>query len=168
MIRSSESGSRCASCLRNRATVALSCCKAAGCRSRCPEMPTTNGEILLLLFADKARTVRGVRRYCPARALCRLRGGPDNPARGGRAAACRAARNTALDCRADRSLRARNYNKEFRPRRSPPTRECALDSHKYVAFLSYSHRDAKWGSWLHKALESYRPPKQLVGTVTAH
>jgi tetratricopeptide (TPR) repeat protein len=42
-----------------------------------------------------------------------------------------------------------------------------LDSHKYVAFLSYSHRDAKWGSWLHKALESYRPPKQLVGTVTA-
>lgn len=42
-----------------------------------------------------------------------------------------------------------------------------MDSHKYVAFLSYSHRDAKWGSWLHKALESYRPPKQLVGTVTA-
>jgi tetratricopeptide (TPR) repeat protein len=42
-----------------------------------------------------------------------------------------------------------------------------LDSHKYVAFLSYSHRDAKWGSWLHKALESYHPPKQLVGTVTA-
>jgi tetratricopeptide (TPR) repeat protein len=42
-----------------------------------------------------------------------------------------------------------------------------LDSHKYVAFLSYSHRDAQWGSWLHKALESYRPPKQLVGTVTA-
>jgi tetratricopeptide (TPR) repeat protein len=32
--------------------------------------------------------------------------------------------------------------------------------------LSYSHRDGKWGSWLHKALESYRPPKQLVGKVT--
>jgi tetratricopeptide (TPR) repeat protein len=42
-----------------------------------------------------------------------------------------------------------------------------LDSHKYVAFLSYSHRDAKWGGWLHKALESYRPPRQLVGTLTA-
>lgn len=42
-----------------------------------------------------------------------------------------------------------------------------MDSHKYVAFLSYSHSDAQWGSWLHKALESYRPPKQLVGTVTA-
>jgi len=42
-----------------------------------------------------------------------------------------------------------------------------LDSPKYWAFLSYSHRDARWGSWLHKALESYRPPKQLVGTTTA-
>ena len=42
-----------------------------------------------------------------------------------------------------------------------------MDSPKYRAFLSYSHRDAKWGTWLHKALESYRPPKQLIGTVTA-
>jgi tetratricopeptide (TPR) repeat protein len=42
----------------------------------------------------------------------------------------------------------------------------ALDSRKYLAFLSYSHRDAKWGSWLHKALESYHPPKQIVGKVT--
>jgi hypothetical protein len=41
-----------------------------------------------------------------------------------------------------------------------------LDSPKYWAFLSYSHRDARWGAWLHKALESYRPPKQLVGTTT--
>ena len=38
---------------------------------------------------------------------------------------------------------------------------------KYRAFLSYSHRDAKWADWLHKALESYRPPKQLIGTITA-
>lgn len=42
-----------------------------------------------------------------------------------------------------------------------------MDRPKYWAFLSYSHRDAKWGSWLHKALESYRPPTQLIGTVTA-
>ena len=41
-----------------------------------------------------------------------------------------------------------------------------MDCPKYWAFLSYSHRDAKWGSWLHKAMESYRPPKQLVGTAT--
>lgn len=38
---------------------------------------------------------------------------------------------------------------------------------QYRAFLSYSHRDAKWANWLHKALETYRPPKALVGTSTA-
>jgi hypothetical protein len=42
-----------------------------------------------------------------------------------------------------------------------------MDPPKYWAFLSYSHRDAKWGAWLHSALESYRPPKQLVGSITA-
>ena len=36
---------------------------------------------------------------------------------------------------------------------------------KYWAFLSYSHRDAKWANWLHRKVESYRPPKVLVGTV---
>jgi tetratricopeptide (TPR) repeat protein len=41
-----------------------------------------------------------------------------------------------------------------------------VDRPQYRAFLSYSHRDAKWGTWLHRALESYRPPKQLVGVVT--
>ena len=41
-----------------------------------------------------------------------------------------------------------------------------MDSPRYRAFLSYSHRDGKWGTWLHKSLESYRPPKQIVGTVT--
>jgi WD40 repeat protein len=34
---------------------------------------------------------------------------------------------------------------------------------KYWAFLSYSHTDAKWGDWLHKALETYRVPRRLVG-----
>jgi tetratricopeptide (TPR) repeat protein len=38
---------------------------------------------------------------------------------------------------------------------------------KYRAFLSYSHRDAKWADWLHKTLESYRTPKRLVGSTTA-
>jgi tetratricopeptide (TPR) repeat protein len=42
-----------------------------------------------------------------------------------------------------------------------------VDAFKYRAFLSYSHRDARWGAWLHKALESYRPPEQLVGQTTA-
>lgn len=34
---------------------------------------------------------------------------------------------------------------------------------KYWAFLSYSHQDATWGDWLHKALETYRFPRRLVG-----
>jgi tetratricopeptide (TPR) repeat protein len=43
----------------------------------------------------------------------------------------------------------------------------ALDQPKYRAFISYSHRDSKWADWLHKGLESYRPPKILIGTSTA-
>ena len=42
-----------------------------------------------------------------------------------------------------------------------------MDTPKYRAFISYSHRDARWASWLHTALETYRPPKLLVGKVTA-
>lgn len=34
----------------------------------------------------------------------------------------------------------------------------------YVAFISYSHVDERTGRWLHRALESYRVPKRLVGT----
>ena len=34
---------------------------------------------------------------------------------------------------------------------------------KYWAFLSYSHTDANWGDWLHKALETYRVPRRLIG-----
>jgi tetratricopeptide (TPR) repeat protein len=40
-------------------------------------------------------------------------------------------------------------------------------SPKYRAFISYSHRDSGWASWLHGSLERYRPPKSLIGTVTA-
>ena len=38
----------------------------------------------------------------------------------------------------------------------------------YRAFISYSHRDKAWADWLHKALETYRVPSRLVGTITAH
>jgi tetratricopeptide (TPR) repeat protein len=38
--------------------------------------------------------------------------------------------------------------------------------YKYRAFISYSHKDEKWASWLHKALETYRVPKYLVGKET--
>ena len=33
---------------------------------------------------------------------------------------------------------------------------------RYWAFISYSHADAKWGDWLHAALETYRLPTRLV------
>jgi tetratricopeptide (TPR) repeat protein len=39
-------------------------------------------------------------------------------------------------------------------------------SHSYKAFISYSHTDHKRAGWLHRALESYRVPKHLVGTET--
>jgi tetratricopeptide (TPR) repeat protein len=42
-----------------------------------------------------------------------------------------------------------------------------VDQPKYRAFISYSHRDSKWADWLHKGLEYYRPPKILIGTITA-
>jgi len=37
---------------------------------------------------------------------------------------------------------------------------------KYRAFLSYSHADAAWAKWLHRALEDYRIDKDLVGRDT--
>jgi tetratricopeptide (TPR) repeat protein len=38
--------------------------------------------------------------------------------------------------------------------------------YKYRAFISYSHKDEKWASWLHKALETFKIPKYLVGETT--
>lgn len=38
---------------------------------------------------------------------------------------------------------------------------------RYRAFISYSHQDAAWSRWLHRALESYRVPRALVGQVGA-
>jgi tetratricopeptide (TPR) repeat protein len=42
-----------------------------------------------------------------------------------------------------------------------------VSAFRYRAFLSYSHRDAAWGKWLHAALESYRIDKDLVGRETS-
>ena len=36
----------------------------------------------------------------------------------------------------------------------------------YRAFISYSHADAQWAHWLHRALETYRVPRRLVGRET--
>ncbi len=32
----------------------------------------------------------------------------------------------------------------------------------YLAFISYSHADARWAAWLHQRLETYRPPAGLL------
>ena len=40
------------------------------------------------------------------------------------------------------------------------------ESPPYRAFISYSHRDARWGKWIHRRLESYRLPRAIVGRVT--
>lgn len=38
---------------------------------------------------------------------------------------------------------------------------------RYSAFISYSHHDRTWASWLHRQLETYRVPKRLIGANTA-
>ena len=42
----------------------------------------------------------------------------------------------------------------------------AIQTFKYWAFISYSHRDKNWGDWLHRALETYRVPRRIVGQAT--
>lgn len=37
------------------------------------------------------------------------------------------------------------------------------ESHRYWAFLSYSHKDSATADWLHGALERFRVPRSLVG-----
>lgn len=48
--------------------------------------------------------------------------------------------------------------------RQPPP---VVPDYRYRAFISYSHRDAAWAAWLHRALETYRVPSRLVGKHTA-
>jgi len=38
------------------------------------------------------------------------------------------------------------------------------NKYKYKAYISYSHRDSRWASWLHRSLEAYRLPRKLIGT----
>lgn len=39
--------------------------------------------------------------------------------------------------------------------------------HKYRVFISYSHKDRKWARWLHRALETYRPPRGVASKIPA-
>ncbi|MFP6855207.1 MAG: toll/interleukin-1 receptor domain-containing protein [Opitutales bacterium] len=43
-----------------------------------------------------------------------------------------------------------------------------MENYKYRAFISYSHKDEKWGKWLHRKLESFRIPSQLIGKQAKH
>ena len=43
-----------------------------------------------------------------------------------------------------------------------------MENYKYRAFISYSHKDERWGKWLHRKLESFRVPAQLVGKQAKH
>jgi tetratricopeptide (TPR) repeat protein len=41
-----------------------------------------------------------------------------------------------------------------------------MAEYRYRAYISYSHKDESWAKWLHRALESYRLPRNLVGKKT--
>jgi len=38
---------------------------------------------------------------------------------------------------------------------------------RYMAFISYCHRDEQWCKWLHQSLEGFRVPRELVGRENA-
>jgi MTH538 TIR-like domain (DUF1863) len=55
------------------------------------------------------------------------------------------------------------------PGREQPPARSAERGREYVVFISYRHHDNKepgreWASWLHRALETYEVPSDLVGT----
>jgi len=35
---------------------------------------------------------------------------------------------------------------------------------KYWAFISYSHRDETWATWIHRAIEAYGLPRGVAGS----
>jgi len=41
-----------------------------------------------------------------------------------------------------------------------------MSKFRYKAFISYSHADETWARWLHRAIEAYRVPRNLVGFKT--
>ena len=51
---------------------------------------------------------------------------------------------------------------------SATSRDDALTAARYAAFISYSHRDRDPAEWLHRALETYRPPPGVLGSDSPH
>jgi hypothetical protein len=64
-------------------------------------------------------------------------------------------------------MRFSRSSKRRRPHEDNPAKTVhelnGLDRYRYWAFISYSHHDQEWASWLHEALETYRVPRKLVG-----
>ena len=52
------------------------------------------------------------------------------------------------------------------PRGSLLRRRRPAPQHRYMAFLSYSHRDAEFADWLHEELEEFKVPPGMVGRLT--
>lgn len=42
-----------------------------------------------------------------------------------------------------------------------------MSEFRYKAFISYSHKDEAWARWLHRSIEAYKLPRNLVGSKTA-
>ena len=38
-----------------------------------------------------------------------------------------------------------------------------MEEYTFDAFISYSHRDLSWGTWLQKKIETFRIPKDMRG-----
>ncbi len=56
--------------------------------------------------------------------------------------------------------------KDADPTNVPAGQSPAVSVSGFRAFISYSHRDTKVAEWLHRAIETYRVPKPLIGRVT--
>ena len=49
----------------------------------------------------------------------------------------------------------------------PNVAQPKAESYRYWAFISYSHKDSAWAARIHRRLETWRVPKNLVGRVTS-
>ena len=44
-----------------------------------------------------------------------------------------------------------------------PEMRLPMEEYTFDAFISYSHRDLSWGTWLQKKIETFRIPKDMRG-----
>jgi MTH538 TIR-like domain (DUF1863) len=63
-------------------------------------------------------------------------------------------------------MRTVERDEPMRNQSEEPIESAIQEDYKYWAFISYSHQDEVWARWLHKALETYKVPRKLVGRET--